>query len=125
MPQPKAKIGVIGGETKRGSLLDSFPLPLKRGEGYRVRDLSAASRELGVTKMKKDEKKVADMTVSELIQLVGYAVDQALEDYFGDPDEGLELRPEIVKKLMEQRKSRRKRISHEEVVRTFKARLEE
>ena len=38
----------------------------------------------------KEGKKVSDLTVKELIQLIRYAVDQALEDYFGDPDEGLE-----------------------------------
>ena len=65
--------------------------------------------------MKKNEKRVSDLTVEELMQFIEYAVDRGLEDYFGDPDEGLELRPEVIKKLKAQRKSKKKRISLEEL----------
>ncbi len=47
-------------------------------------------------------KTVADLTVDELRFLIQDAVDSALVEYFGDPDEGLEVRPEIVERLEKQ-----------------------
>jgi hypothetical protein len=42
-------------------------------------------------------------------------IDRKLEEYFGDPDEGLELRPEFLKKLKASKKSKAKTISMEQV----------
>lgn len=38
--------------------------------------------------------KVADLTLDELKELIKEVVTQALSEVLGDPDEGLELRPE-------------------------------
>lgn len=47
---------------------------------------------------------VADLTPAELRELIEAAVDEKLVEFFGDPDEGLELRPEVVERLKRQMK---------------------
>lgn len=44
-------------------------------------------------------KKITDLTVEQLRILIEELVEQKLEEYLGDPDKGLELRPEFVRKL--------------------------
>jgi hypothetical protein len=73
-------------------------------------------------------KRVSDLTVEQLTDLIRFAVDQALEDYFGDPDEGLELRPEVIERLKESQKRLRrgeKGIPLEEVAKQMGINLEE
>lgn len=48
------------------------------------------------------DKKVADLTVSELRALVEVFVWNALQASGFDPDEGLELRPEVIEDLQQQ-----------------------
>jgi len=49
--------------------------------------------------MAKNEKKVTDLTVDELEFLIEDALDEKFVEWFGDPDEGLELRPEVKAQL--------------------------
>ncbi len=44
---------------------------------------------------------VKDMTVEQLRDLIRHTVEQCLEEYFGDPDVGLEVREEVKLKLLE------------------------
>ncbi|MBI2917321.1 MAG: hypothetical protein HYY01_04930 [Chloroflexi bacterium] len=43
--------------------------------------------------------KVQDMTVEEFKALIQEVMEEKLEELLGDPDEGLELRPEIRERL--------------------------
>ena len=43
--------------------------------------------------------RMIELTVDELKQIIGEAVEQKLSEMLGDPDEGLELREEIKAKL--------------------------
>ena len=45
--------------------------------------------------------KVKDMTVEQLRDLIRHTVEQCLEEYFGDPDSGLEVKEEVKQKLLE------------------------
>ncbi len=53
--------------------------------------------------------KVSELTVDELKELIKtytqIAVDEALLDFFGDPDEGLEFKEEFVAKLLASREA--------------------
>ncbi len=49
--------------------------------------------------------RVADLTPAELRAIVREAVHDQLVEVFGDPDEGLEVRPEFLR-LLEERRSR-------------------
>ncbi|MBI2830460.1 MAG: hypothetical protein HYX81_04795 [Chloroflexi bacterium] len=75
--------------------------------------------------MKKNEKKVSDLTIEELMQFIEYAVDRGLEDYFIDPDAGLEVRPELIARLKSQRQSPKKLIPGEEILKRYGMKLEE
>ncbi|MEA5467571.1 hypothetical protein [Spirulina sp. 06S082] len=44
---------------------------------------------------------VKDMTVEQLQDLIRHIVEQCLEEYFGDPDEGLSIRDEVKQQLLE------------------------
>lgn len=44
---------------------------------------------------------VKDMTVDQLRDLIRHTVEQCLEEYFGDPDSGLEVKEEVKHKLLE------------------------
>ncbi|GEM_PF-1614521 len=63
--------------------------------------------------------KVNEMTIEQLQALIDERVQEQLKDIFGDPDEGLEVREEIIEKLKAQRKHRKKRIPGEEVMRQY------
>lgn len=52
----------------------------------------------------RSEGKVADMTIDDLQAMIEATVDRALAEWIGDPDAGLELRPEIVESIERQRK---------------------
>ena len=42
---------------------------------------------------------VKDLTVEELRPLIGQVVEDKLQELLGDPDEGLNLRPEVKERL--------------------------
>ena len=44
---------------------------------------------------------VKDMTIDQLRDLIRHTVEQCLEEYFGDPDSGLEVKEEVKQKLLE------------------------
>ena len=70
--------------------------------------------------------KVADLTVEELKIIIEDIVQEELEQYFGDPDEGLELRPEFVRKLKKSAKHpSKKRYTMQEVAAKCGIKLEE
>lgn len=44
---------------------------------------------------------VRDMTVEQLRDLIRHTVEQRLEEYFGDPYAGLEVKQEVKQKLLD------------------------
>jgi hypothetical protein len=58
-------------------------------------------------------------TLEQLQALIDQRVDQRLEDIFGDPDEGLEVREEVITELKDQRKHRKKLIQGEEIMKQY------
>lgn len=61
---------------------------------------------------------VKDMTVEELTNLIRHTVEQCLDEYLGDIDEGKELKEEVKQELLElqkQREAGRRGIPAEEV----------
>ena len=48
--------------------------------------------------------KVADMTKEELQKMIESLIDRKMSEWIGDPDSGLELRPEIIASIERQRK---------------------
>jgi hypothetical protein len=50
-------------------------------------------------------KTIADMTATELRQLVSSVVEEKLVQLLGDPDDGLALRENVRKRLLRQRKA--------------------
>lgn len=58
--------------------------------------------------------KIQDLSLEELKAFINEAVDKRLEERLGDPDVGLEVKPEIIQKI---RRSRRNKVtaSEEEV----------
>lgn len=44
--------------------------------------------------------KIKDLSVQELRELIGDVVEDKLRELLGDPDEGLELRPEVRERLL-------------------------
>ena len=63
--------------------------------------------------------KLNEMTLEQLEALIDARVEQKLDEILGDPDEGLEVREEVIEKLKAQRKSRKKRVPMEEVAREY------
>lgn len=49
---------------------------------------------------------VKDMTVEQLSDLIRHIVEQCLDEYFGDPDEGKEIKAEVKQQLIEQMRRR-------------------
>lgn len=49
---------------------------------------------------------VKDLTTDELKALIRETIEEIMEEYLEDPDEGKELRPEIKQQLLESRKRR-------------------
>ena len=48
--------------------------------------------------------KIKDLSLEELKAFIDEAVDMRLKEHFGDPDAGLEVKPELIERI---RKSRR------------------
>ena len=69
--------------------------------------------------------KLANLTVEQFTFLVEDIIDRKLEEYFGDPDEGLGLRPEFIKRLKAQKRSNKNRIPMEQVAKEFGFNLKE
>jgi hypothetical protein len=63
--------------------------------------------------------KLDKKTLEQLQALIDQRVDQRLEDIFGDPDEGLEVREEVIKELKDQRKHRKKLVQGEEIMKQY------
>jgi ethanolamine ammonia-lyase small subunit len=59
--------------------------------------------------------KVKELTVEQLKTLIEDTIEERLQEYLGDPDEGLELREEIIQRLKAHKKSRKPRIPMEQV----------
>lgn len=60
------------------------------------------------------------MTTAQLSKQIGDVVEQKLLEFFGDPDEGLEVRKSIVIRLRKQMKEKnRKLISHADVLKMY------
>jgi len=76
-----------------------------------------------------NQKKVAALTVEELKFIIDDIIDAKLLEWFGDPDEGLELKPEIIKRLKRNikllRSGKLKTIPLEEVARKHGIKLKE
>lgn len=49
--------------------------------------------------------RVSDLTAEELNILIESAIDRKLAEWLGDPDEGLELQPELLERITRQRKA--------------------
>jgi len=47
------------------------------------------------------EMQVKEMTVEQLTDLIRHTVEQCLDEYFGDPDEGKEIKEEVKQQLIE------------------------
>lgn len=63
--------------------------------------------------------KVKELTVEQLKTLIEDTVEERLQEYLGDPDEGLEIREEIIQKLKAQKESKIPRISMELVAKKY------
>lgn len=70
-----------------------------------------------VTKAK--DKSIKDITIADLKKIVADAIEEKFQEYLGDPDEGLELREEIIEKLKAQKVVRKKRIPMAQVAKEF------
>lgn len=51
-------------------------------------------------------KKVSELSLKELRTFIDETVDKRLEERFGDPDIGLEVKPEIIQKIRKSRRSK-------------------
>lgn len=49
---------------------------------------------------------IKGITADELKALIRHTVEETLEDFFGDPDEGKEIKEEVKQRLLESRKRR-------------------
>jgi hypothetical protein len=63
--------------------------------------------------------KVKELTAAELRSLIHDAIEEKFTEILGDPDEGLEVRPEIIAMLKAQKKARKKRIPMALVAKEF------
>ena len=59
--------------------------------------------------------KVKDLTIEDL----EFLIEQKVLEILGDPDSGLELKPEFKRELRRRLGASSRRISHEEIVRKF------
>ncbi len=60
------------------------------------------------------------MTTAQLNKQIGEIVEQKLLEFFGDPDEGLEVRKSLITRLRKQMKEKnRKLTSHSEVLKQY------
>jgi ethanolamine ammonia-lyase small subunit len=59
--------------------------------------------------------KVKELTVEQLKTLIEETVEERFQEYLGDPDEGLEIREEIIQRLKAHKESRKPRIPMEQL----------
>lgn len=59
--------------------------------------------------------KVRELTLEQLKILIDEAVQDKVEEILGDPDQGLELREEVIQRLKAQRKAKKPKIPMEEI----------
>ena len=59
--------------------------------------------------------KIKELSVEQLKALIEDTVEEKLQEYLGDPDEGLGLREEMIQKLKAHRTARKARIPMEQV----------
>jgi hypothetical protein len=69
--------------------------------------------------------KVNELTLAQLKALINELIDEKLEQMISDPDEGLEFRPEFLKKLKVSKNSKVKTISMEQIYKELGINLEE
>ncbi len=63
--------------------------------------------------------KVKELSVEQLKALIQEAVEEKLQEYLGDPDEGLELREEVIQRLKVHKVSRKARVPMEQVAKKY------
>jgi hypothetical protein len=63
--------------------------------------------------------KVKELTVEQLKTLIEDTVEERLQEYLGDPDEGLEIREDVVQKLRANVASKKPRIPIEQVAKKY------
>ena len=59
-------------------------------------------------------KKVSDLTVGELVEIIEDIVERKIYELVSDPDEGLELKPEVVERLKKSFAGEEKFLTHDE-----------
>ena len=59
--------------------------------------------------------KVKELTVEQLKTLIEDTVEERLQEYLGDPDEGLEIKEEVIQRLKAHKESRKPRIPMEQI----------
>jgi hypothetical protein len=59
-------------------------------------------------------RKVSDLTVGELVEIIEEIVERKIYEIGFDPDEGLELKPEIIERLKKSFAGEEKTIPHDE-----------
>jgi len=59
-------------------------------------------------------RKVSELTVGELIEIIEDVVERKIYEIAYDPDEGLELKPEVVERLKKSFAGEEKFLSHDE-----------
>jgi len=63
--------------------------------------------------------RINSITLEDLKRVVEDAIDEKFEEYLGDPDAGLEVREEVIQRLVSQRKARKPRIPMEQVAKKY------
>ncbi len=63
--------------------------------------------------------KITELSVEQLKALIEDTVEEKLQEYLGDPDEGLELREEVIQRLKAHQASRKARIPMEQVAKKY------
>lgn len=61
--------------------------------------------------------KVKELTVEQLKALIEDTIETMLQEYLGDPDEGLELKEEVIQRLKAHKAFKKARIPMEQVAR--------
>jgi hypothetical protein len=64
------------------------------------------------------------ISIEQLKSVIHEAVEEQFQEYFGDPDEGLHVREEVIEQLKAQRKARKPRIPMEQVAKKYGFKLE-
>jgi predicted house-cleaning noncanonical NTP pyrophosphatase (MazG superfamily) len=63
--------------------------------------------------------KVKELTIEQLKTLIEDTVEERLQEYLGDPDEGLEIKDEVIRKLKSHKESSKPRIPIEQVAKKY------